>query len=308
MKNVMIAGGTGHIGSSLAKRLVMEGYNVNILTRNAPKNKATSLNYIYWDGENIGSWTERLNETDIVINLCGKSVDCRYTESNKLKLIRSRVNATRLLGDAIVRSERPPRLWINASSSAYYGFSAEAKDEQASAGTDFPARICVEWEKAFMGSLTPATRRIAWRLGVVLQPDKGLIKPFERLVKNFLGGKLGSGKQYFTWIHEEDFLNSALWTIENTRASGIYNLTSPEPITNADFMTAMRKAMDVSIGLSLPERLIRIGGTIIGTEPYLVLDGRRVIPRRLLESGFTFRYANIQGALDNLYKRESNGV
>lgn len=308
MKNVLIAGGTGHLGSSLANRLVSEGYKVGILTRNAATSNTTSINYVHWDGENLGSWIEHLYETDIVINLCGKSVDCRYTESNKLKLIRSRVNATTLLGDAIKRSEKPPRLWINASSSAYYGFSSEEKDEQAVAGNDFPARICIEWEKAFMGSLSPSTRKVVWRLGVVLQPDKGFIKPFERLVKSFLGGSLGSGQQYFTWIHEEDFLNAALWTIENTHAFGAYNLTSPEPVINTDFMTALRKAIGVSAGFSLPEALLKIGGTIIGTEPYLILDGRRIIPGRLLQSGFSFRYAKIQEALNNLYKRNGNGV
>lgn len=303
-----MAGGTGHIGSSLGQRLVAEGYTVNILTRDTKKRKTDLFNYTYWDGENLGSWTEQLHKTDILINLCGKSVDCRYTASNKLKLIGSRVNATTLLGDAIKRSENPPRLWINASSSAYYGFSSQVKDEKASAGNDFPARICVEWEKAFLGSLAPATRKIAWRLGVVLQPGKGLIKPFERLVRNFFGGKLGSGEQYFTWIHEHDFLSAALWTIENTKASGAYNLTSPEPVTNADFMTAMRKAIGVSIGFALPTPLLTIGGTIIGTEPYLILDGRRIVPSRLLESGFTFRYAKIQDALTNLYKSDGDGV
>jgi uncharacterized protein (TIGR01777 family) len=305
LKNIIIAGGTGHIGSSLAHRLVQEGYRVVILTRRPIKSPHASLNYICWDGQTPGSWTKYLEESDVLINLCGKSVNCRYTESNKLKLIQSRVRTTSILGDAIKRAARPPKLWINASSSAYYGFSSDIKDERAASGTDFPARLCEEWEKAFWAFSLPDTRKVAWRLGVVLQYKKGLIIPFANLVKSFVGGKLGSGKQYFTWIHEEDFLKAALWTIENHLAVGAYNLTSPEPVTNAVFMRALRNAMGLRVGIPLPQWLMEIGGKIIGTEPYLILDGRRIIPARLVDSGFQFQYPEIQNSLNDLFKSDS---
>lgn len=302
MKRVIIAGGSGHIGSSLVNKLAKEGYDVTILTRRVVDSQHPSLRYIHWDGITVGPWTKYVDESDIVINLCGKSVDCRYTKSNKLKLIHSRVMSTQLLGNAIKNSLAPPKIWINASSSAYYGFSTEIMDESAAPGNDFPARICVEWEKAFAASQTPTTRKIAWRLGVVLQRNKGFLQPFVRLVKSFLGGKLGSGRQYFTWIHEEDFLNAALWTIENPLANGAYNITSPEPVCNAQFMEALRKAVGVRTGFSLGERAIQMGGMLIGTEPYLILEGRRIIPKRLVDSGFKFQYPEIQNALNDLFK------
>ena len=301
MKKVIIAGGTGHIGSSLVERLIKEGFDVCVLTRQVPKNNPGSR-YLQWDGENLGPWLQVLDGADVLINLCGKSVDCRYTEANKIALIQSRVKTTKLLGEAIAKCQHPPRLWINSSSSAYYGFSNKIVNEHSESGDDFPASICVQWEQAFFSSHTPLTKKIAWRLGVVLQPKKGLILPFVRLAKTFLGGKLGTGDQYFTWIHEEDFFNAALWTITNPTAEGVYNLTSPEPVTNAVFMDALRKAVGVPIGISIPAWLIQIGGKIIGTEPYLILDGRRVVPDRLLDAGFRFQYASINRSLANLFR------
>ncbi len=308
MASIIIAGGTGHLGSSLATRLVEEGNKVTVLTR-TQNERLKNINYVLWDARTTGSWVEYIDSADVVINLCGKSVDCRYTEANKLELIRSRVATTVLIGEAISRSSKPPSLWINASSSAYYGFSSRKMDERAGPGDDFPARICVEWERAFLSASTTKTRKVAWRLGVVLQRNKGLVMPFAGLVKSFLGGKLGSGKQFFTWIHEEDFLNSALWTINNEHAAGAYNLTSPEPVSNEDFMKALRKAIGVDFHFSLPEWLIKIGGKIVGTEPYLILDGRRIIPARLVDAGFKFHYSHIEPALNDLFKkRKHDGI
>lgn len=302
MKKVIIAGGTGHLGSSLSQRLVEWGYQVQVLTRKKVTRSEDGVEYVLWDGETWGSWSDCINHADTVINLCGMSVNCRYTASNKLKLIHSRVRSTEVLGHAIRNADCPPRIWINASSSAYYGFSSVMLDEDAPPGGDFPARICAEWEKSFYGTETPHTRKVAWRLGIVLQREKGLIIPFANLVKRFVGGKLGSGEQYFTWIHEEDFLNAALWTIDNASSSGVYNITSPKPVTNNDFMRALRRAMGVSIYFPLPEWMLKVGGKIIGTEPYLILKGRRIIPARLSASGFTFQYADINSALMNLYQ------
>ena len=305
MKNVVIAGGTGHLGSSLADRLIQEGHRVRLLTRKVP-NRNSRISHIRWDGETPGPWIRDLDGSDVLINLCGKSVDCRYTEANKLKLVESRVKSTTLLGQAIGECKKPPTLWINSSSSAYYGFSEKIVNEYSQPGNDFPATICVKWEQAFFSQETPGTRKVAWRLGVVLQSGKGLIEPFVRLARSGVGGKLGTGRQYFTWIHEKDFLNAAVWTINNRWVEGVYNLTSPEPVTNAVFMKELRNAIGVPIGISLPPWLIYLGGKIIGTEPYLVLDGRRVVPDRLLDSGFQFLYPGITHCLRDLFK--ANGV
>ena len=304
VKKIVIAGGTGHLGSSLANRLIQEGHSVRMFTRKVPKNNSRIL-YSYWDGETPGPWIRDLDGSDVLINLCGKSVDCRYTEANKLKLIASRVKSTTLLGQAIGKCKKPPSLWINSSSSAYYGFSEKIVNEYCQPGDDFPATICVKWEHAFFSTQTPGTRKVAWRLGVVLQSGKGLIEPFVRLAKSGIGGKLGTGKQYFTWIHEKDFLNAAMWTINHPSVAGVYNLTSPEPVTNAVFMNALRGAVGVPLGISLPSWLIYLGGKIIGTEPYLVLDGRRVVPDRLLDSGFEFSFPGINHCLSDLFKSAS---
>ena len=304
MKKIIIAGGTGHIGSSLADYFIQRGHDVRVLTRKVSK-RNSQFSITLWDGVNPGSWMQDLEGSDVLINLCGKSVDCRYTKANKLKLIESRVNTTTLLGQAVTECKKPPSLWINASSSAYYGFSDKIVNEDSGPGDDFPATICVKWEQAFFSLHTPETRKVAWRLGVVLQSGKGLIAPFVRLAKSYMGGKLGTGNQYFTWIHERDFLNAAIWTIDNSTAEGVYNLTSPEPVTNVVFMNALRNAIRVPIGISLPTWLVHFGGKIIGTEPYLVLDGRRVVPRRLMDSGFKFRFPEIKHCLNDLFKESA---
>lgn len=241
-----------------------------------------------------------------LINLSGKSVNCRYTEKNKKELIESRTKTTSLLAEAISKLEAPPRVWVNASSTAIYGFSDQELDERAGPGADFPAQICVQWEEAFWNTEVSSTRKLAWRLGVVLQKDRGLILPFRNLVKFGAGARIGSGKQYFTWIHEEDFLNAALWTINNENADGYFNLSSPEPVTNETFMRALSTASGSRFTLPLPGWVVRVGGMITGTEPYLVLDGRRIVPSRLLELGFKFRYPEINRALKTLVTKNGN--
>ena len=301
MKKIVIAGGTGHLGSSLADRLIQEGHSVRMFTRNVPKNNSR-ISYSYWDGETPGPWIRDLDGSDVLINLCGKSVDCRYTEANKLKLIESRVKTTTLLGQAIGECKNRRHSGSIPVRLPTMGFSEKIVNEYNQPGDDFPATICVKWEHAFFSTQTPGTRKVAWRLGVVLQSGKGLIEPFVRLTKSGFGGKLGTGKQYFTWIHETDFLNAAIWTISHPSVEGVYNLTSPEPVTNAVFMNALRGTIGVPLGISLPSWLIYLGGKIIGTEPYLVLDGRRVVPDRLLDSGFKFSYPGINHCLSDLFK------
>lgn len=308
MKKIVIAGGTGNLGVSLTEHLRKQDYDVTVLTRKIPLQQYQGVDYVLWDATTFGDWTKVIDSSDVVINVCGKPVACRYTEKNRKELIRSRTVPTALIGEAIRQSTSPPSLWINASSSAYYGFSEDVMDEDDKAGEDFPAQICVEWEKSFWESQTLDTRKVAWRLGVVLQRNRGLILPFSNLVKSFTGGNLGSGKQFFTWIHEDDFLSAARWTIENPSVEGIYNITSPEPVTNATFMSTLRNAMGSKLSFSLPSWLIFLGGKITGIEPSLVLKGRRIIPTRLLKNGFTFEHGGIEPALKDLFKNSHYGL
>ncbi len=302
MTKVVIAGGTGHLGSLLTERFVKEDgkTNVIVLTRRIPIKRYPLVSYVLWDGKNVGEWVKVLEAADVLINLCGRSVNCRYTEINKKRLVASRVESTEILGKAIQGCAAPPKVWINASSAASYGFSDIALDESAPPGVDFPSELCKKWEGSFYTHPLDDTRRLTLRLAVVLQRRRGLILPFMRLARYFVGGPQGSGKQYFTWIHEEDFFKGIKWLINNPNASGVYNVTAPEPVVNAEFMAALRKAMKIPFGLPIPSFLIHIGGKIIGTEPYLVLKGRKVLPVRLLEEGYEFDFPKIEVALENL--------
>jgi uncharacterized protein (TIGR01777 family) len=306
MKKIIIAGGTGFLGHLLLSRLTKESMNLIVLTRKIPSSRISQVKYVLWDGLNQGEWTKELEESDVLINLSGKSVNCRYTNKNKRKLIESRVNSTLALDTALQNTVKPPRLWINASSAAYYGFSDKILDENSPAGDDFPSEICKKWEEAFFSNKLSNTRKVALRLAVVLQPNQGLIKPFVWLVKSFFGGKLGSGKQYFTWIHQEDFIRSIIWFMTNHDKSGVYNITAPESITNEEFMRELRKALKIPFGISSPTWLIKIGGKIIGTEPELVLKGRAAIPRRLLIEDFQFTYPKLHESIYNLFENKTN--
>lgn len=300
MRKVVIAGGTGHLGSLVTEHFVNSNVKVVLLTRKLPPKGNPLVSYTLWDGKTLGEWSEVLESTDVVLNFSGKSVNCIYTKKNKEKLISSRVESTRILGEAIQRAENPPKIWINASSAAYYGFSDKPMDESAPAGTDFPAEICKNWENAFYNVNLDNTRRVALRLGVVLQRKKGLILPFVRLARFFLGGKQGSGEQQFSWIHEKDFIRSIQWFLENNTAIGSYNATAPEPICNKRFMGTLRDALGIPFGIPIPSFLIRLGGRVVGTEPDLVLKGRKVVPKRLLNEGFEFNFPEIDKSLNDL--------
>jgi len=304
MGKIIIAGGTGHLGTLLADSLRRESNKLYILTRRIPGQGNPEATYVLWDGKSTGTWKEILEGADVVINLCGKSVNCRYTPSNKEELISSRVESTRALGNAIRETANPPILWINASSAAYYGFSEEIMDEMSPAGNDFPAEICQKWEEAFDSYKLEHTRKVALRTGVVLQRKKGLILPFMRLVYTFMGGRQGSGRQYFTWIHEDDFLESIHWIIQHTNAHGAYNITSPQPVRNEEFMASLREAMGIFFGFPSPAWLVHFGAGLIGTEPDLVLKGRYIKPARLLQEGFEFRHPEIRMALKHLLKND----
>jgi uncharacterized protein (TIGR01777 family) len=297
---IVIAGGSGFLGTSIISKFK----DAELVLSRSKTGQEGHVKYVQWDAVNPGDWTAELESSKAIINLVGKSVNCRYTDANKTGIINSRVNATNAIGKAIQALKNPPEVWINAGSAAIFGNSgAEEKDEQSATGNGFSPDVCKAWEKAFNAHDTPKTRKVFLRIGMVLQKEGGIIKPFLNLVKFGLGGKIGSGRQYMTWIHEADFQELIKWAIDENEAAGIIHAASPNPVTNNEFMKSIRKAAGVSFGLPNPAFLIRFGAIFIGTEPELVLSGRRVISTFLLQKGFKFKYPYLHDALDQLIKK-----
>lgn len=302
IEKLIIAGGTGALGTSIIKQFYDTGTDVVVLSR-AQKAADKNVRYVRWDAKTLDIWKQELEGASVLINLVGKSVNCRYTEANKKEIIDSRVNSTLVLGEAIKASNNPPALWINAGSAAIFGNSGDIiKKEGDETGEGFSPDVCKYWEQAFSLSDTPQTRKVFLRIGMVLQRDKGVLKPFVNLVRFGLGGKIGSGNQYITWIHETDFINLISWVIGTPEINGIIHTSSPYPITNKEFMRQIREACKVPFGLPNSAFLTQIGAVFIGTEAELVLSGRRVVSSILEEQHFTFRYPYIQQALTELIR------
>lgn len=300
-EKIIIAGGTGFLGNAIIRRLNSGNAQIIVLTRHPSAIKG-NVRYINWDAKTLSTWVQALDSAKAIINVVGKSVNCRYTKKNKNEIIRSRVDATYIIGKAIGSLKNPPKVWINASSAAIFGNNdTDIKIETSSPGNDFAAEVCKKWENAFFRSELPLTRKVALRIGVVLQKKTGLLRPFERLVKLGFGGKIGTGKQYISWIHEADFLNIIEESLKNENYNGIINCSSPQPVTNEVFMKELRNVLNHSVLLPNISYFVHIGAFIIGTEAELVLKGRRVISDKLKEYNFVFSYPDIKAAFKNLY-------
>ncbi|RDC64244.1 TIGR01777 family oxidoreductase [Adhaeribacter pallidiroseus] len=299
MRKIVIAGGTGALGSAIVARYYNTETEIIILSRRTQPNDK-NIRYVAWDAKNLGPWTQELEESTAIINLVGKSVNCRYTEENKKEIIRSRVDSTLVIGQAIQGLAHKPAVWINAGSAAIFGNSGEEiKDEGSVTGDGFSPEVCKQWEQAFFKISISGVRQVFLRIGLVLQSGKGVLKPFANLAKTGFGGKIGSGEQYMTWIHEEDFVALIDWVIRN-EVNGIIHAASPFPVKNKEFIREIRKALKVPIGLPNPAFLTRFGALFIGTEAELVLSGRRVVSKILAEKQFFFKFPQIQQALRQL--------
>jgi len=301
---IILAGGSGFLGKIIIDHFYNTEVKLIVLTRSTEKTDK-NVEYINWDGASLGDWAKEIDGSDVLINLTGKSVDCRYTEKNKKEIISSRVNATTIIGKAIEQSVNPPKLWMNASSATIYRHSEDKAmdDYSTDYGDGFSIDVCKQWESAFNKAETPNTRKIALRISLILGKGGGVWPVLSKLVKYGLGGKQGNGMQYISWMHEQDFLNAILWFIENDNAKGAYNLASPNPMINKEFMKLMRKKYKIPFGLPSCTWMLKIGALIIGTETELVLKSRRVISKRLIDEGFQFKYADVNKAMDNLIKK-----
>ena len=298
---IILAGGTGFLGNCLAQHFAALGYEVVIITRkHQPDNGRIS--YAKWNGKNIGNWAEHIEGAEAVINLTGRSVDCRYTEANKQLIYDSRLDATHVLGRAIKSSVKPPKVWINAASATIYRHATDRDMDEYTGeiGEGFSVDVCQKWEKAFDDAQTPHTRKVALRIGIVLGRDGGALAPLKNLAKWGLGGKQGKGNQYFSWLHEDDFVAIVMRALTDDTMQGVYNTTAPKPLPNNEMMAALRKATKRPFGLPTPTWMLHIGAAMIKTEVELILKSRRVVPKRLLEAGFQFKYNEFDGAVKNL--------
>ncbi len=289
--NILIAGGTGFIGTYLKKRFEEKGENVKLVSR-------TGID-VSWVHQSL---VDALEHTDVVINLAGKTINCRHTFENKEMILKSRTKATNLLGNAIAACKNPPLLWVNASASAIYKSDEIAPATENSQGLvdDFLADVVRSWEYAFFCFNLPSTRQIALRTSVVLGRNKGAFPSLLRLTRLGLGGKVGNGKQFFSWIHIEDYFRIVEFLIQNVSVNGIVNCTSPSPLSNAELMQRMRNKAKVPFGLPAPEFAVRIGAFFIGTESSLLLNSTNIYPELLLNAGFSFEFGDIDAAIADL--------
>lgn len=298
---IVLAGGNGYLGLVLAAHYAPLAKQVVILSRRA-KAVQGNITTMVWDGCNEGDWVNGLEGADMLINLCGKNVNCRYTAKNRAEIINSRVVPTRLLGKVIAGLQNPPRLWINVTSATIYRHAEDhAQDEQTGEiGQGFSVEVCREWEQVFFNCHTPATRQVALRMGIVLGRSDGVFPRLLNLVKLGLGGKQGNGQQYVAWVHEQDVANCTEWLLQHPEMSGVVNCTAPGAVKNADLMQTLRKAYSMSIGLPAPAWLLEIGAVIIGTETELILKSRWVAPGRLLDSGYRFQFPEVRQAINQI--------
>jgi uncharacterized protein (TIGR01777 family) len=302
---VIIPGGSGHLGSILGRDFERDGHEVVILSRNGR---------VGWDGRTIGPWAAEVDGADVVINLAGRSVNCRYNKRNRAEILNSRVHSTRVVGEAIARAARPPRLWLQASTATIYAHRYDApNDENGLLGGGetsapetwrFSIEVARAWERAVDEADVPSTRKVRLRSAIVMSPEpEGPFDVLLNLVRHGLGRRAGDGRQYVSWIHYRDFVDAIRWIISHKNLAGSINAAAPHPLPNADFMAALREAWGIRFGLPASRWMLEVGAVLLRTETELILKSRRVIPGRLVESGFSFKHPTWPEAARDLCAR-----
>ncbi|QDU23791.1 TIGR01777 family oxidoreductase [Urbifossiella limnaea] len=310
---VVIPGGSGQVGTLLARTLVAGGHEVVVLSR-APR--PAPWRVVAWDAETVGPWAAELDCADVVVNLAGRSVNCRYGAANRRAILDSRVRSTRAVGDAITRAARPPRVWLQMSTATIYAHRFDAANDEATGvlgGAEgapdtwrFSTDVAAAWERAAVAP--PHTRLVLLRTAMVMSPDRGgVFDTLLGLVRRGLGGTAGDGRQYMSWIHERDFVRAVLWLVARDELAGPVNLAAPEPLPNREFMAALRAAWGTRVGLPASRWMLTIGAWLMRTETELILKSRRVVPGRLLASGFAFDFPTWPGAAAELCARRRAG-
>jgi uncharacterized protein (TIGR01777 family) len=309
---IVIPGGTGQVGTLLARAFVADGHEVVVLSRNPGK---APWCVIQWDAETLGDWGAEIDGADVVINLAGRSVNCRYNAENRRRIKESRIASTRAVGRAIARAASPPRVWLQASTATIYAHRYDAPNDEATGrlgGSEreapdtwrFSIDVATEWEQAAVEAADPRTRTVLLRSAMTMSPDRGgVFDVLLGLVRRGLGGASGDGRQYVSWIHDQDFIRAVYWLIEHDELAGPVNLAAPNPVPNAEFMRGLRAAWGIGIGLPAAKWMLEIGALFLRTETELVLKSRRVVPGRLLQSGFIFHFPVWPEAAADLCRR-----
>ena len=309
---VVIPGGAGHLGRILAGRLHSKGNSVTVLSRSGA---VEPWPVVSWNGTDLDDWARELEGADVVINLAGRSVNCRYTAGNRREILESRVRTTELIGEAISRLHRPPRLWMNASTATIYRHSLDREMDEASGELGggerdapdtwrFSIEVARRWERAFFAAHTPGTRKVALRSAMVMSAEHGgTFDLLLRLVRFGLGGQAGLGNQYVSWVHEDDFVRALDYLIEHEEFEGPVNVASPNPVPNEEFMRTLRNVWGSRIGLPATNWMLEAGALFLRTETELILKSRRVVPGLLLKSGFEFQFSEWRSAAENLVGR-----
>lgn len=301
MKKIVLAGGTGYLGQLLKAALVKRGDKVVILTRGEKQSHHPLIQYVQWDARQLGEWVSHLEHADVLINLCGESVARRFTAANKTLLRASRVVPTQILGEAISTLQNPPKHWINLSGISIFEDVEGCHDENSqSVGGGFLAELTKEWEGVFLAIDTLGTKKTILRVSPVLARRSGMFAELYPLVKLGLGGTVGSGQQYISWIHEQDFVRLTLWLIGLSIPRSIYHACSPFPVTNAMFMEKLRRAVGISYGLPLPTPLAKVGSFFKGVDSSMLLGSVAATTRVTVEDGFNFDFPYISDAFSAL--------
>jgi uncharacterized protein len=310
---IIIAGGSGQVGTILARAFYRDNHHVVVLSR---KPAAVPWTTLPWDGRSLGPWMNELENADVVVNLAGRSVNCRYHAQNRREIMGSRVESTRIIREALAKAGRPPKVWLQASTATIYEHRFDAPNDEFTGilgGSEpdapdtwrFSIDVAKAWEEAAQEpSPLPHTRLVLLRSAVTMSPDHGgAFDMLLRLVRYGLGGQNGSGRQFVSWIHESDFIRAIYWLIEHESLSGAVNLAAPNPLPNAEFMRDLRRAWGISIGLPSTEWMLEMGAFFLRTETELILKSRRVVPARLLREGFSFQFPNWSEAASDLCRR-----
>ena len=287
---IIITGAGGYLGGVLAPFLAARGDEVVMVARHRPEITAQIARFSVWDGETLGDWAREIDGADAVINLAGRSVNCRYNEENKREILESRLKTTRIVARAIAEVKKPPSVWLNASGAIYQDQRKRDLDENGALGEGFSVEVCKAWESAFFETDLDKTRRVALRIALIFGKTAPILQVFERLTKFGLGGPQGDGGQYVSWIHERDCLRAITFLLENSALSGPVNVCAPNPLPNREFMRELRRAFKVPIGLPAPAIAMKIGAVFLQTEAELALKSRRAVPKRLLDAGFHFDF------------------
>lgn len=311
---IVIPGGSGQVGTILARAFHRDGHDVAVLSRQP---RPSPWRVIAWDGATLGTWQREIDGCDVVINLAGRSVNCRYTSANRDEIMRSRVLSTRVVGQAVEAARRRPRVWLQASTATIYAHRYDHPNDEYSGilgGNEpdapdtwrFSIDVARAWERAFEEAVVDGTRKVALRSAMTLSPDAGgVFDTLLGLVRHGLGGSAGDGRQFMSWVHYEDFIAAVRWLMDRDDIEGAVNVAAPNPLPNAEFMQILREACGVRLGLPATKWMLEMGAVFIRTETELILKSRRVVPARLLEHGFEFKYPHWREVALDLYRRSS---